>query len=120
MIEFKSLNEIQVEVYIEYKKNGYYGMWQVQDFIDTTPSKFNIHRQRINDIAELGLIVTEVSEAIEDIRKGDNGVSLGVECADIIIRTLNFMSRKGLNAQYFILEKNQINLKREKLHGKEV
>lgn len=114
MTEFKSLNQIQSEVFKEYIINGYLDEWTwVKN--DEIQKKF--------DIAELGLIMTEISEAIEEIRKGDNTVDndkLFIECADIIIRTLNFMSRKNINAQYFILEKNKVNLKREKLHGKEV
>jgi hypothetical protein len=109
-----TLNEIQTLVYKEYIDNGYLNMWLDSQSLKGLITK----RQYINDIAELGLITTEVSEAIESIRLNKN--NLGEECADIIIRVLNFMSRKGLNAQKFIIQKNMVNVNRTKLHGKEV
>jgi hypothetical protein len=110
------LDLIQEFVYIEYRKNGYLDEWTVHPF-EGNYSK----TQRKFDIAELGLIVTEISESIEEIRKKDyQFYDLGIECADIIIRVLNFMSRKNLNAESFIKLKHKQNMKREKLHGKEV
>lgn len=101
--------------------------------------RFNAQDSKIRDIAELGLITTEVSEAIESVRnfwkeddtnnfEGINDLQqsikhnsdLAKECADIIIRTLNFMSRKGFDAEKVILHKNKINLNRGLLHGKSV
>jgi NTP pyrophosphatase (non-canonical NTP hydrolase) len=109
-----TLNEIQTLVYKEYIDNGYLNMWLDSQSLKGLITK----RQYINDIAELGLITTEVSEAIESIRLNKN--NLGEECSDIIIRVLNFMSRKGLNAQKEIIQKNMVNVNRTKLHGKEV
>ena len=111
-----NLSEIQKIVFIEYKQNGYLNMWNLHGF--------NEQDIKIRDIAELGLITTEVSEAIESVRshwKDDIDISnLQNECADVIIRTLNFMSRKGFNAEKIILYKNKINLNRGLLHGKSV
>lgn len=112
----KQLQEI---LFIEYKKNGYLDMWNYPISND------NLRSQRIFDIAELGLIVTEISEAQEIIRntKDTNWANrrLKNECADIIIRTLNFMSRKGFNdAEKIILHKNKQNFRRDYLHGKRV
>lgn len=116
------LKQIQKNVFIEYKNNGYLDMWNTH--------RFNSQDAKIRDIAELGLISTEVSEAIETVRNSwkENDDSykiiefndLAIECSDIIIRTLNFMSRKGFDAEKIILYKNKINLNRGKLHGKEV
>lgn len=131
------LSEIQKIVFIEYKNNGYFDMWNY------VPHNANVEQlefmslktiekeQKIRDIAELGLINTEVSEAIELVRsfwkeretinsKPIEGYQLENECSDIIIRTLNFMSRKGFNAEKSILHKNKINLNRKKLHGRGV
>lgn len=108
------LKDIQSKLFEEYKKNGYLEMW-TDGFRNNDNQK-----QSIRDIAELGLIVTEISEAMEEIREPKNNSDLFIECSDIIIRTLNFMTRKGANAEYFILEKDNINNLREKLHGKEV
>jgi hypothetical protein len=104
-----TIRDIQALVYKEYLKNGYKENW-------------DIHKQ-IGDIAELGLVVSEVSEAIEELRNIRDymkitDIFLDKECADIVIRVMNFMSRKGLDLQTAILEKNKINLKRGYLHGK--
>ena len=102
---------IQKLVYEEYIKNSYLSSWTSQDKII----------QKKLDIAELGLIITEVSEAMEKIRKKRiNKKLLAIECADIIIRTLNFMSRKDMSGVFYIAYKNYKNVEREKLHGKEV
>jgi len=100
------MNELQEILFKEYVKNGYLEMWN------------NIEFPHIFDIAELSLINTEVSEAIEEIRGNNDLKKIGLECADIIIRTLNFMTRKGLDAKFYILKKHKKNLKRGLLHGK--
>lgn len=130
------LSQIQEILFIEYKKNGYFDMWNYipidanLEQLNFMPLKDTNREQRIRDIAELGLVSTEVTEAIEEVRgnwrieSDDNNFikfnPLSKECADIIIRTLNFMSRKGFDAEKTILHKNKINLKREKLHGRNV
>ena len=102
-----NLSEIQKLVYEECEKNGYVKMW-------------NEHG-KVGDIAELGPIQTEVTEAQEEIRnKQTDFTHLGIECADIIIRTLNFMSRHNLNAEAFIKAKHNSNMNREHLHGRDV
>lgn len=76
---------------------------------------------KVGDIAELGLIPTEVTEVQEEVRnKNTDPNKVGTECADIIIRTLNFMSRKGLDAEKFILAKHKVNMTRNTLHGRDV
>lgn len=110
-----TIEEIQTLVFKEYQKNGYHKEWSnnFSNIYDSTQKKF--------DIAELGLIVTEVSEAIEEIRNNKTHTeNLFFECADIIIRTLNYMSRNGANASFYIIEKNKKNLLRGELHGKQV
>ncbi len=102
-----NLSEIQKLVYEECEKNGYVKMW-------------NEHG-KVGDIAELGLIPTEVAEAQEEIRnKQTDFTHLGIECADIIIRTLNFMSRHNLNAEAFIIAKHKTNMERKALHDRDV
>jgi hypothetical protein len=90
-IETITIEELQTLIFKEYEKNGYHKMW-------TNGFKNNSPEQPIFDIAELSLIVTEISEAIEEKRK--NGLidseNLFIECADIIIRTLNFMIRNEM------------------------
>lgn len=103
---------IQEKVYHEYIKNGYLDMWNVE----------TLQEQSIYDISELALILTEISELIECIRKGKtpNDDEYRYELADIIIRTLNFSSRKDIIILPVIIEKHLINMERKKLHGKVV
>ena len=96
-------------MYSEYRKNGYLDMWNKNG--------------KVGDIAELGLILTEISEAMEETRL--QGITsndkLYIECADIIIRTMNFMTRKGcIDIEKVIYEKTKHNFTRKKLHGKDV
>ena len=78
--------------------------------------KFDEHGE-VGDIAELGLVVTEVAEAMEAVRNGEEDM-VGEECADIIIRVLNFMSRHGIDAETEVLLKDEKNRERSSLHGK--
>lgn len=73
---------------------------------------------RIADIAEVGLINTEVSELLEDIREDKDEIDQLKECADITIRIMNYCNRKGLDLELAILTKNAENMTREELHGK--
>lgn len=111
-ITLSEIKKLQKLMFNEYEKNGYLQEWLWV---------INSTGQKKLDIAELGLITTEISEAIEEIRNKNTDIEhLGEECADILIRTLNFMSRKGLDASYYILKKYQKNLGRGKLHGRAV
>lgn len=114
-----NLSEIQSVCFIEYKRNGYLDMWN-NSYIINKDGKFELDFRK-TDIAELGLIATEITEAQEVIRKyktlGALRAKLRVECADIIIRTLNYMSRKDMLAEPVILRKTKINMKRGFLHG---
>lgn len=99
--------ELQKLVFYEYQENGYLEMWNQGD-------------HNMNTLAELGLIVTEVAEAMEEVRSGGEGFLKGEELADIIIRTMNIASRLGLDLEAWIHIKNEHNLKRGKLHGKTI
>ena len=112
-----SLKEIQTLVYEEYTMNGYKELWNKTY---GAKGKDLEEIQKKTDLAELGLIDTETAEAKEEVRNHGKSDKLGFECADIIIRTLNFMSRKGLDATKYIIDKHDVNIKREPLHGRRV
>lgn len=104
-----SIREIQQEHFKVSTAKGYTENW----------NKYG----KIGDIAEVSLIVTEVSELLEELRKHENKFSrshISEECADIVIRVMNFMSRKGLDLDIALWVKNNKNKKREWLHGKEI
>lgn len=101
------LRDIQKEHFELSTKKGYTDNWNKAG--------------KIGDLAELGLIVTEVSEAMELIRQHSyKREDLAEECADIIIRTMNFMSRKKLDLEIALWLKNNRNKNRKWLHGKAV
>jgi hypothetical protein len=114
--EIMELNQIQKLVYEEYVKNGYELMW---NNTYRTDGYELAEITRKNDLCELGLIDTEITEAKEEVRNlVINNANLAKECADVIIRVLNFMSRKGLNAEEAILNKHTKNMNRESRHGR--
>jgi NTP pyrophosphatase (non-canonical NTP hydrolase) len=122
-------SELQKIVFEEYIKNGYRYMWNLEDLKMLIRNnviecvlyfKGDQFRQlmTISDVAEVGLINTEVSELLEAIRKDKGLLEQGEECADIIIRVMNYCSRKGINLENEIMRKDIKNMNRGKLHGK--
>ena len=65
----------------------------------------------------LALIGTEVSEAIEGLRKGDYE-NFGEEIADIVIRAFDLAEGLGIDIESEIKRKMEINNSREHKHGK--
>ena len=108
------LTSIQNLVEAEYVKNGYAERWTAE-YLIAHPEELEL----VIDLAEVGLANTEVSELLEDIRDGAEK-NYGKECADIIIRILNWANRKGFEVEPYILEKHQINMQRETLHGRKI
>jgi NTP pyrophosphatase (non-canonical NTP hydrolase) len=101
-------DKLQELCFEEYVKNGYLALFNAEG--------------KMGDLAELGLMLTEIAEAMEEIGLKEKKVDaehLAEEAADIIIRALNFMSRKGLNAEVAIFKKCQKNMERPYLHGKD-
>jgi len=113
-----SLRDIQDLVYQEYQKNGYERMWNLSGYLHL--KTMNRQTKAIYDIAELSLIASEIYEAIEAIRENRKNFVYAEELADIVIRTLNFASRKDIDIEEEILKKHDKNMKRGKLHGKTV
>ena len=110
------LKALQKLVFHEYRKNGYEEMWnRARELLK--PEGL----ENIVDMAELFLVITEVCEAGEELRKSpvDEHV-LGTELADTHIRLLNYASRKKINTQELIIEKHAKNMKRSRLHGRRI
>jgi len=102
-MEFKDLQKL---VYEEYKKNGF------EEF-------FNRNKE-CGDIAEIGLIASEIGEALDYIRDDKETKYVSVELADIVIRVLNYCNRKNIDLEFYIIAKNRINCRRDKYHNKKV
>jgi len=105
---------IQQLVHEEYKKNGYEERWNRARQL-LKPEGL----EGIVDLAEVGLFVTEIAEAMEAIRDGDVKHE-HEEQADIVIRVLNYCNRRGFDLESAILAKHKRNMKRGKFHGRKI
>jgi hypothetical protein len=114
-VENTGLADIQKGLYVEYCMNGYRDMWEAAD-----RACGRIGLGRIGTLAEIGLITSEAAEAMEHVREPTLNPEMGEELVDILIRTLNCMTRLGFNAESIMLAKNQKNLMRGKLHGRQI
>jgi hypothetical protein len=111
--EMLTLRELQLKLYEEYSQNGYRDMW---DSADRSCELAGLGK--IGTLGELGLITSEVAEAMEYVRDQRLPHEFGEELVDVIIRTLNLMTRLGFNAQMFMEQKHEKNLTRGHLHGR--
>jgi NTP pyrophosphatase (non-canonical NTP hydrolase) len=68
-------------------------------------------------LGKLMLVVTEVSEAAEAVRRGDQD-NYEEELADIFIRLLEICGTQGIDPEDIIERKMKINHGRPHLHGK--
>jgi NTP pyrophosphatase (non-canonical NTP hydrolase) len=82
-----------------------------QEYLREEKDKIFKDKGEVGDIAELGMITEEIGEAIVDVRKKKRR-ALQRECADIIIRTICFMSRKGIDLQKALEQAHRKNVKR--------
>jgi NTP pyrophosphatase (non-canonical NTP hydrolase) len=68
-------------------------------------------------LARLMLVVSEVAEAAEAVRK-DNTENLSEELADVEIRIADFAKAAGLPVAQAIIDKMRVNSERPPMHGK--
>lgn len=105
-----SLNKLAKEIHADNKKKGFY---------DKIPTPLECHM----------LIVSEISEATEEVRRGAqefyrdiNGKPQGesVELADALIRILDYMAFKQYDIDAIVDEKLDYNRTRPYKHGKKL
>lgn len=113
------INETAQRAHADAKSLGWYDEGQVR-----------------SDLESLAMVITEVCEAIDELRNGGhehyyNNIILadgtnapsakpegyGVEVADAIIRLLDFAAYKGIDLEALIDEKLKYNLTRGHRHG---
>lgn len=102
-----TIKELTDLVFNEYVANGFYSEWE------------SVKPYWIGTIAELGLITSEVSEAMESVRH-KKLVNFEIELADIAIRLFNLCRRHNIDLEKRILDKHKKNLSRGVFHGKRV
>ena len=104
MMDFKDIMDV---VYCEYVTNGYEEKWN------------SYEDKELADVTELALIIVEISESMDVIFfKAKDKKELASELADIVIRTMNFARRKGIDLEQAVIRKNLKNLERGHLQGK--
>ena len=68
-------------------------------------------------LSKLMLVTTEVAEAAEAVRHGDQE-NFGEELADIVIRVMDLAEATGVNLEQAIVNKMAVNVGRPLMHGK--
>jgi len=106
--------DIQHLAYKGYREKGFLEKWEKARKILREHGL-----ERIVDLAELGLVVTEIAEAMEEIRD-DNSKAESKELAGVFIRLSNYSMRKGYNLESEIIRESRRNLTRPKLHRRKV
>ena len=109
----RRFDDIQKMVFEEYMDNDYLAIYN-----NAYLTLKEVGLENFVDIVELALVSTEITEGIKKLENDE--ISLSSELADIVIRVMNFASRKHINLRKAIIGKHQINMQREKLHGKKV
>ena len=82
-----------------------------------TPSSLDTAEERDSMLGKLMLVVTEVAEAAEAVRKNDLN-NFREELADTTIRILDITSSMGIDHEADIAQKMRENENRAYLHGK--
>jgi NTP pyrophosphatase (non-canonical NTP hydrolase) len=103
--------------------------WDTSRGMLADPDAYDPRWQTSHKVAELGLIMTEASEAIEEVRAGhamthtyyraSDGKPEGVpsELADVVIRALDIADAYGIDLGAAMVEKLNHNATRGRHHG---
>lgn len=111
---------------VVYKDNAAKGFWTERKIASFNVTKnTGVDVLRMSDMEQLGLIQTEVAEAMEARRNGNppdkhlpDFSALEVELADACIRILDMAAGRGLDVAGAIVGKVRFNRTRPHKHGK--
>jgi NTP pyrophosphatase (non-canonical NTP hydrolase) len=116
----KTITELQKEIHKEAIAHGFYqNDNMLHDLLQTATSNEKTVEEldRLFVLKRLLLIHSEISEAMEALRLGDE-LSLTSELADATIRIFDIAEYINFSLYKAIIAKMKINKKREYLHGK--
>lgn len=95
-----------------------HGFWEDWEMIDCLPPESDKERWRDSAIStRLLLIISEVTEALEALRRGDRA-GFREEIADTFIRLGDLCGGLNIDAELMILSKMRLNENRPYKHGK--
>lgn len=110
-MDFKEIQKLAFKAHVEKK------------YLETWEKAYDVLKEHnlegLIDLAEVGLFTTEVGETLEEIRDKDEEAT-AKELGGIIIRILNFASRKGIDLEKVILSEIKRNTTRPDLHGRKL
>lgn len=119
-----NLSEIQKIAFNQVNNKGFYLRWNRARLIleyhhsnNDIPESFDKKQSYLIDLAEMGLMHTEISEAMEEIRNGNREKAV-IELAGCVVRVLCYCENQKFDLEKYILSELERNKKRELYHGR--
>jgi len=111
-----SLNELAAECHHTAEQHGF---WDHKTIVYRDIENESVYVENPSIYAEkIALIHSELSEMLECLRKNKGEEELAMECADVLIRLLDFTAARNIDLDQAVADKMMINDFREHLHGK--
>ena len=110
-----ALDDLVREAYDNSEEHGFHKAYDAM--LEAVPAEQKQDVRRTIILAKLGLIASEVGEAVQAIQHGDEA-AFQFELADILIRVFDLAGAEYIQLGPVTLKKMQMNRKREYLHGK--
>lgn len=112
----EAIHDLINEAYDNSEEHGFHKAYD--ELLASAPVEQKKAMRRTAILAKLGLIASEVGEAVSAVQHGDDP-GLAMELADIIIRVLDLCGSEYIELGRVMIAKMQKNRNRPYLHGKE-
>lgn len=116
-MDFHYLNDLAERIHANARAKGF---WDHETIVAIDPVLGDVEARLANPSIlpeKLALVHSEVSEALEALRDGDQA-EFDDELADIVIRVLDIAAREGIDIQVAIENKIAKNALRPRMHGR--